>query len=129
MMLLMTVARYALALFFISGGVLHFTASTFFVAIMPPYLPWHLELVYVSGICEILGGVGLLVPFARKVAGIGLIALTVAVFPANVHMALSPEQFDTFPLWLLYARLPLQLAIAWSIWWTCLVVNQQIRAA
>lgn len=84
---------------------------------MPPYLPAHLELVYLSGVFEMLGGLGVLFSQARKPAGWGLIALLVAIFPANLHMALSPTQFPTLPAWALYGRLPFQLVfIAWA-WW------------
>ena len=99
-----------------TAGLLHFTASHFFVVIMPPYLPYHLQLVYLSGACEILGAVGVLMPLTRRIAGAGLVMLTIAVFPANVHMAMNPEQFSEFPKWALYARLPLQALIAWWIW-------------
>jgi len=87
------------------------------VAIMPPYLPAHLELVYISGVFEMLGGLGALFSQTRKPAGWGLIALLVAIFPANLHMALSPTQFPTLPAWVLYARLLFHLVfIAW-VWW------------
>ena len=111
-----TWSRYALAVFFMTAGIAHFTLSEFFVAIMPPYLPWHLELVYLSGVCEISGALGVLWPATRKAAGAGLMALSVAVFPANLHMALHPEQFSAFPVWVLYARLPLQVLILGWIW-------------
>lgn len=108
-----------LSLFFLFAGVSHFTNPDFFVSIMPPYLPAHLELVYLSGILEILGGLGVLHPATRRWAGWGLIALLVAVFPANLHMALYPEPFVAggTALWTLYLRLPFQLVfIAWA-WW------------
>ncbi len=103
-----------------TAGMLHFTASHFYLAIMPPYLPWHLELVYLSGLAEIAGGAGVLFTGTRRVAGVGLILLTVAVFPANIHMALHPQQFDDFAPWMLYARLPLQGLILWWIWFASL---------
>jgi len=85
--------------------------------IMPDYLPWPLALVYVSGFFEVLGGVGLAVPRLRRVAGWGLIALLVAVFPANVHMVLNAADFPAIPFLALIARLPLQgVLIAW-VWW------------
>lgn len=103
---------------FITSGVLHFTHTRFFLKIVPPYLPWHQELVYVSGVAEMAGGLGVLIPRFRRPAGWGLIALLIAVFPANVHNALHPEQTsgDAVPPALLWARLPLQaLLIAW-VW-------------
>ena len=83
-------------------------------------LPAPLALVYVSGVFEILGGVGLLVPPVRRWAAYGLIALLVAVFPANLHMAVNAAQFASeggFPEWMLYARLPMQvLLVVWVAW-------------
>jgi uncharacterized membrane protein len=108
-----------LALFFVSAGVSHFTNPDFFVSILPPYLPAQLELVYASGVFEILGGLGVLLPATRRWAGFGLVALLLAVYPANIHMAANPEPFvaQGTPLWALYLRLPLQFVfIAWA-WW------------
>ena len=112
--------RWWLALNFVLVGVLHFTHADLFVAIMPPYMPLHLELVWISGVFEILGGVGLLVPFARRFSGWGLLALLVAVFPANLNMAMNEVYLpvDWLPqseigLWL---RLPFQLVFAAAIW-------------
>ena len=102
---------------FIAAGLLHFIKPGFYEAIMPEWLPAHTELVYASGVAEIAGGAALLAP-DRKVRRWGaywLIATLVAVFPANVHMALNPEDYD-FPKWALWARLPLQGGfIAW-VW-------------
>ncbi|HWU87139.1 MAG TPA: DoxX family protein, partial [Kofleriaceae bacterium] len=95
----------------------HFVSPATYVAMMPAALPWHLALVYVSGIAEIAGGLGLLVPRTRGAAAWGLIALFVAVFPANVNMAVNelPLGTATVPTWALWARLPLQLVlIAWA---------------
>jgi len=102
--------RMALAVGFTTSGVLHFVRPAGFVQIVPHYLPWPLALVYVSGACEILGGGGLLVPRLRRAAGWGLIALLVAVFPANVHMALGDAAIEglSVPPLLLWMRLPLQ---------------------
>ena len=72
--------------FFMGGGISHFTNADFFVAIMPPYLGWHLELVYLSGVFEILGAIGVLIPRLRQLAGTGLIVLVICVTPANIHM-------------------------------------------
>lgn len=98
-------------------GVSHFTDPEFFVAIMPPYMPAHLELVYLSGVFEILGGVGILVPQTRRFAGWGLLALLVAVYPANVHMAMNPELFPDISPTALYARLPMQFVMAGLVWY------------
>jgi uncharacterized membrane protein len=107
------------AVAFVGTGILHFVRAEAFISIMPPYLPAHRELVYLSGVFEILGGIGLLIPFLRRVAGWGLIALLLAVLPANVHMAMNPDDFDHLgiPLWALYARLPVQFLLMYAIFW------------
>ncbi len=111
---------FLLALFFVGAGTGHFTSTEFFLSIVPPYLPTHLALVYLSGVFELLGGLGLLLGATRRLAGYGLIALLLAVYPANVHMAMNPELFPDMPAWGLYVRLPMQfLLIAW-VWWTAL---------
>lgn len=104
---------------FVSAGLAHFVLTELFVSIVPPYLPAHRELVLISGVFEILGGIGLAIPALRRWAGYGLMALLVAVFPANIHMALSPEPFieKGIPLWSLYARLPLQFVFILGVWW------------
>ncbi len=108
-----------LAIGFVLAGVNHFVNADFYVAIMPPYLPWHLPLVWLSGIAEVALGIAVLMPRTRSLAGWGLIALLVAVFPANLHMALNPGDFADVPRWALYLRLPLQLVlIAWAYWAT-----------
>jgi uncharacterized membrane protein len=106
----------ALALLFIAAGVLHFVLPGLYVRIMPPFVPWSLPAVYLSGLAEIIGGAGLLIKRVRPLAGAWLIAVLIAVYPANVYMALESERFG-LPAWALYARLPLQFAlIAWA-WW------------
>ena len=111
--------RIFLSVSFIIVGVLHFTHASIFVGIMPPYLPWHLELVWLSGVFEILGGVGILIPAVRVFSAWGLLTLLVAVFPANIHMAVNGVFIDVplpqsqVGLWL---RLPMQLVIAAQVW-------------
>ncbi|MGE3809629.1 MAG: DoxX family protein [Gemmataceae bacterium] len=106
---------YLFGLFFVAAGINHFVRAEFYVRIMPPYLPWHLELVYASGVAEIILGAALWVPRCRRLAAWGLVALLIAVFPANVHMALNAEQFPSFPPVVLWLRLPLQgVFIAWA---------------
>jgi uncharacterized membrane protein len=111
-----SISRGLLAFLFVSAGVLHFVKTSFFVGIVPSYLPYPLELVYISGVCEILGGVGVLIPAVRRLAGFGLIALLVAVFPANIHMFVAElrAQGLSVAALLLLLRLPLQFVlIAW----------------
>ena len=113
------VARYLLGLLFIAAGLNHFWHTAFYMAMMPPYLPWHLALVCFSGLAEI--ALGALVLFKRwqGVAGWALIALCVAVFPANLYMALNPALFSQFTPAGLWLRLPLQaVVIVWAYWAT-----------
>jgi uncharacterized membrane protein len=105
----------ALAAFFVGAGAMHFIRPREYRAIMPDYLPAHRELVAASGVAEIAGGLGALHPRTRRLAGWSLVATLLAVFPANLHMALHPERYRRVPRALLYARLPLQgLFIAWA---------------
>jgi uncharacterized membrane protein len=102
-----------LALLFVAAGDLHFGQSDFFVAMMPPWLPWPRELVYLSGAFEILGGLGVLVPFLRRAAGLGLIVLLVAVFPANIQMVVNEASRSGLSglTVVLLLRLPLQFVL------------------
>ena len=112
-------ALFGLAVFFFVSGANHFLNPDFYVSMMPPYLPAHLALVYVSGVVEILGGVAVMIPSIRASAGWGLVLLLVAIFPANLHMALNPELFPDASPSALYGRLPFQaLFIAWAYWAT-----------
>jgi uncharacterized membrane protein len=97
-----------LSFFFIYFGVDHFINPDFYLSIMPPSFPLHLEAVYISGLFEILGGIGVLLSKTRKLAGWGLFVLLIAVYPANIYMALTPEAFPEIPLSALYFRLVLQ---------------------
>ena len=114
--------RLILAGIMITMGILHFTHGETFASVMPDYLPWHLELVYLSGVFEAALGIGLLFEPTRRLAAWGLIALFVAVYPANINMALHPdltvaglpESFSHPPAIALWLRLPLQFAF---IWW------------
>jgi uncharacterized membrane protein len=108
-------SRYALALLFVLAGIWHFVHPATYRAIMPPQLPQPLALVYASGVFEILGGLGLLFGPTRRLAGWGLLALLVAVFPANVHMLLIHEKLG-IPGWVAWVRLPLQLPLMWWVW-------------
>ncbi len=111
-------SRRLLALFFIAAGTFHFLFIANYMGIMPAWLPWHRVLVVISGLCEMAGGLGVLWHATRRWAGFGLIALCVAVLPANVQMLLNAQAAHASTLWLtlLWVRLPLQiLLIAW-IW-------------
>ena len=108
--------RLPLALFFLVAGVLHFVRPRMYEAIMPEGLPAQRELVYASGVAEIAGGAGVLAERTAPAAGWWLIATLVAVFPANVNMALHPERYRSIPEPLLWARLPLQAVIVWWVW-------------
>lgn len=106
-----------IALMFIAAGVLHFAQPNVFTKIVPPYLPAPLELVYLSGVFELLGGVGILMPKFRRLAGWGLIALLIAVFPANIQMLIQANDYPSIPYWTLVARLPMQFALIAWVWW------------
>ena len=111
------VSRRLLAAFFVASGVNHFVSPRFYRAIVPPPLRDDAELVVdVSGVAEVLGGLGVLLPGTRRAAGAALVALLVAVFPANVYMAREPDRFRRFPRWALFARLPLQPLMVWWAW-------------
>ncbi|MEH6590284.1 MAG: DoxX family protein [Halioglobus sp.] len=101
---------------FMGGGITHFTNPDFFVSIMPPWIGWHLEIVYISGVFEILGALGILVPSLRLWAGNGLLLLVVCVTPANVHMWMQPELFPDVPEVMLSVRLVVQVILLWVIW-------------
>jgi len=129
---LKVVLRWVLALLMIGGGINHFLAPAPYVAMMPEALPWHLELVYVSGVFEILGGLGLLIPATRRLAAWGLIALLLAILPANLNMAINhlPLAGKHVPQWALWARLPLQaVLIAWAWWFTRPDLNERKEPA
>ena len=103
----------------VAVGVLHFVKPDGFVKIVPSWLPAPLFLVLVSGLFEILGGVGLCVRRAHRLAAFGLIALYIAVFPANINMAVHGIQPDGthIPIVLLWARLPFQALFIGVAWW------------
>ena len=101
-------ALFSFSIFFISAGIDHFTNKEFYLSIMPPAFPLHLEAVYISGFFEILGGIGLLFARLRKIAALGLLALLISVYPANIYMALNADAFMSISIELLYFRLALQ---------------------
>lgn len=112
------VSLWITAAIFVMAGALHFVSPETYERIMPPYLPLHRELVYLSGALEILGGLGLLPERTRSTAGIGLIVLLIAVWPANLQMLLDARDAAKPAWWvaLLWARLPLQLLLMLWVW-------------
>jgi uncharacterized membrane protein len=113
--------RWVLAVFFLGAGANHFRAPELYLGMMPPWLPWPAALNAIAGGAEMLGGLGLLVPPARRLAGWGLVALLLAVFPANLHVALAGAMpgtnFSPLTLWL---RLPFQAVFVAWVWWVAL---------
>lgn len=119
MLKLKPLLRYVLGILFIAAGLYHFINPDFYLRIMPPYLPWHLFLVHLSGLFESALGIMLLIPKFTRLAAWGLIALLIAVFPANIHMAMNPQLYPDIPPFALWLRLPLQgVFIAWAYWYT-----------
>lgn len=114
------ISLWGLGLMFIVQGINHFVSVDFFVRMMPAYLPEPTLLVYLSGLAEVGLGALVLSPRTRRWAGWGLLALLVAVFPANLQMALHPEQWPELPALALYARLPFQLVFAYWVYASCL---------
>jgi uncharacterized membrane protein len=111
-------SRLALALFFVLAGIAHFITPTPYLAIMPPYVPWPAALVALTGVAEILGGLGICFRSIRRAAGWWLIALLIAIFPANLQ-AISTGMVvggHVVPEWMLWARLPLQLLLIIWVW-------------
>jgi uncharacterized membrane protein len=105
-------------LWFVVGGYFHFATPEAFVRIVPPYVPYPLAVVYISGCFELLGAVGILLPKWRSKAGIGLFVLTICVTPANVFMWMNPQLFPSMSETLLGVRLVVQVALLACIWWS-----------
>jgi uncharacterized membrane protein len=113
------VMKYLLALLFILAGVNHFRVPEFYLGIMPPWLPWPSALHLIAGVFEFVFGVMLLIPRYQKWAAWGLIALLLAVYPANIHMAVNHHLYPQLSMIYHWIRLPLQFVlIAWAWWFT-----------
>ena len=116
---LKTLSLYAMAGFYTLAGIGHFVMTKFFMRIMPPYIPWHKPIVYLSGVAEIGLGILLIMPAYSAWAAWGVIALLVAVFPANLYHFSSGGAGMRIPQWALALRLPLQgVLMVWAYWHT-----------
>jgi uncharacterized membrane protein len=104
---------------YIFAGIMHFIVPRQFEKIIPPYIPAHRRMVYLSGLFEILFGIGLLIEDTRSLSAIGIMLLLIAVFPANLYMAKLFKRRNHKYTWLAYARLPLQLLL---IYWAFLFI-------
>lgn len=111
------VARLFIFTWFFIGGVAHFLIPEPFLRIMPPYIPYPLACVYISGAFELLGSFAIWVKSIRHFAGYGLMLLVVIVTLANIQMYQHPELFPSIPQWLLIIRFPVQALLIWLIWW------------
>jgi uncharacterized membrane protein len=113
------IAVVVAAVLYIAAGSLHFIKPAPYLRIMPPYIPWHTAMVRASGAFEILGGLGLLVQSVRRAAAWGLVALLIAVFPANMYMALHSAEAGAASIAPLsrWGRLPLQMVLIWWLLW------------
>lgn len=115
--------RFLIGIMFVVMGSLHFLKPGTFASIIPDFIPWHKAMVYISGVAEIAGGIGILLPQYREAAAGGLLLLLVTVFPANINMAVQAVQKTGLLSWYsiaMYVRLPLQFVLMYWIYWACL---------
>jgi uncharacterized membrane protein len=103
---------------FLLGGIAHFVFTKPEMSIIPPWLPRHRLLVLISGVFELLGAFGILLPSTRSAAGWGLVLLTAAVTPANLYMWQNAAHYPAIPYWALTLRLPFQALLMAGIWWS-----------
>lgn len=120
-------AVWIIGAFFVVAGAYHFVNPPPYLAMIPPWLPAPAVLVAVSGVAEMCGGVGVLLPFFRRLASWGLIALLVFVFPANLHVALHGWPGVNLPTWVLWARLPLQPVFIWLVYRFCIAGPRAVK--
>ncbi len=113
------ILKYVLGILFFIAGIGHFVKPEIYLQIMPPYLPFPILLIYISGFCESIFGLMLCFHKTSRIASWLIIALLIAIFPANIHMALHPEIFPQIPQIVLWIRLPFQgLLISWAYCYT-----------
>lgn len=107
---------YIMAAIYVFTGLMHFITPKVFMRIMPPYIPWHRAMVIISGIAEIVLAIGLLFTSTRQWAAWGIIALLIAVFPANVEQVRTKRARMKLPMWAVILRLPIQLVLIYWAW-------------
>jgi uncharacterized membrane protein len=113
------ITLYLMAILYILAGINHFVMPKFYLRIMPPYIPWHNAMNYISGAAEVLLGIFLFIPIYSHFAAWGIIMLLIAIFPANVYHSTNSKAGKGIPKWILYLRLPFQgLLILWAWWYT-----------
>lgn len=115
--------RYLIAGLFLVTGILHFIRPQMFVKIMPEYIPRHQAMVYISGVAEVIGAIGILIDQTQEWAGWGLILLLIAVFPANINMTIKSVQksgYTSLFSIVTMVRLPLQFVLIYWVYWACL---------
>lgn len=114
--LMKLVLLYVMSFAYIAAGINHFVAPKFYSRIMPDWLPWHSQLIFISGVCEVVLGILLLPLATRTFAAWGIIILLIAVFPANIQMAVTYWNKQNPYLWMALLRLPLQFVLIWWAW-------------
>jgi len=110
------VSLYIMVVAYIIAGCFHFIYPTFYRRMMPKWMPWHMPVVYISGLCEIILAILLLPLSTRNAAAWGLIILLIIIFPANIQMMLNFQRKKNPYLWVTILRLPLQLILIWWAW-------------
>jgi uncharacterized membrane protein len=110
------VLLYTMAFLYVLAGSYHFVRPKFYRRIMPPWIPWHMPVIYISGITEIVFGLLLLPVITRNYAAWGIIILLILIFPANIQMALNFYRKKNPYLWISILRLPLQPVLIWWAW-------------
>jgi uncharacterized membrane protein len=124
-MKLKKISLYGMGILYTLAGILHFINPEFYMKIMPPYLPFHLALVYLSGVAETMLGILLFIPKYKTIAAYGIIALLIAVFPANIYQLTSALEGSVelrVPIWTLFLRLPIQFLL---MYWAYTVAKQK----
>ena len=125
-----TLGRVFVVVWFVLGGIGHFVLTKTFVSVVPPYVPFPLEMIYFTGVCEIAGALALLYKPLRHIAGLCLIVLTICVTPVHIQMLIEAEKYKALGPIVLWARLLFQPVFIWIIWFSTRRVrpSQSVRA-